>query len=53
MKKLKEAKKLVCLRLDDNIKTTLETIAEKKDRSFSSLIRIILKNYIEQEKNLS
>lgn len=53
MKKLKEAKKLVSLRLDDKTKTQLETIAEKKERSFSSLIRIILKNYIEQEKNLS
>ncbi len=50
---MKEAKKLVCLRLDDNIKTQLEAIADKKDRTFSSLIRIILKNYIEQEKNLS
>ena len=53
MKKLKEAKTLTGVRLEQSLINDLKTIANKKERTFSNLVRIILKNYIEQEKNLS
>lgn len=52
MKKLKEAKTLTGVRLEQSLINDLKTIADKKERTFSNLVRIILKNYVEQQKNI-
>lgn len=40
---------LTAFRIDDEMMEELKTIAKKKDRSVSSLVRVVLKNYIEQQ----
>lgn len=37
-------------RIEDEIIEKLKEIAKEKDRSVSSLVRIILKNYIKQQE---
>lgn len=49
---MKEAKTLTGVRLEQSLINDLKEIADKKDRTFSNLVRIILKNYVEQQKNI-
>lgn len=43
-------KKAYGLRVEPELIAELQEIAKKKDRSVSNLIRVVLKNYIEQQK---
>lgn len=40
---------LTAFRLEPELLEELKKIAKKKDRSVSSLVRVVLKNYIEQQ----
>ena len=43
------SKKLYGVRIEPEMIAQLQEIAIKKDRSVSNLIRVVLKNYIEQQ----
>ena len=43
------SKKLTAFRIDDEMMENLKKIAIKKERSVSSLVRLVLKKYIEME----
>ncbi len=44
------SKVLTAFRIENGMMEELKEIAKKKDRSVSSLVRVVLKNYIEQQK---
>ena len=43
------SKKLTAFRIEDEMMEDLKKIARKKERSVSSLVRLVLKNYIEMQ----
>lgn len=50
---MKPLKQKVSITLDEDIITELKIIAEDCDRSFSQLINLILKRYLNNKKRLS